>query len=147
MANRRHNPRVAKSMRCYTIVEAAELYGVHRQTVRNWLADGLSALDAGRPILVHGSELNRFHKARRHAGKQSCGPGELFCLGCRSPRRPALDMVEYAPITQSVGTLSAICPTCERVMTQKVNGARLALFSPEVDASSRPAPKPLKKSP
>lgn len=132
MGKRRHNPRVAKSLRCYSIIEVAELYGVHRQTVRHWLNNGLSPLDGGRPILIHGSELNRFHNARRNGGKLTCGPGELFCLGCRKPRRPAFDMADFVPITESIGTLSAICPTCGRMMTQKVNAERLARFSSEL---------------
>lgn len=147
MANRRHNPRIAKTMRCYTIFEAADLYGVHRQTIRNWLADGLSALDTHRPILIHGKELNRFHQARRLVEKQSCGPGEMFCLGCRGPRRPALGMVEYTPIRPNLGTVSAICPTCENVITQKVNSARYAQFIAEPAEAAEPAPPPLKKSP
>jgi predicted transcriptional regulator len=147
MAIRRHNPRLAKSMRCYTIVEAADLYGVHRQTVRNWLADGLAALDGLRPVLIHGSELNRFHRSRRMERKQRCGPGELFCLACRAPRRPALGMVEFTPTKVNVGTLSAICPTCECVMTQKVNPIRLALFQSSPAPLIEPRPAPLEKSP
>ena len=135
MAKRRHIPRVAKSLRCYTIIEAADLYGVHRKTVRHWLNTGLSPLDAGRPILIHGRELNRFHGARRSSGKKNCGPGELFCLGCRRPRQPALDMVDFVPLRESIGTLSAICPTCGSMMTQKVNAERLARFSSELALS------------
>ncbi len=146
MVNRRHNPRLAKSLRCYTVAEVAELYGVHRQTVRNWLANGLDAVDAGRPILIHGAALNRFQRLRRDAEKQTCGPAELFCLGCRTPRRPAFDMAEYVPMTDKVGTLSAICPVCEGMMTQRVNAERLACFSAELDVTVRPAPEPLEES-
>jgi len=129
MAIRRHNPRRAKSLRCYTIAETADLYDVHRQTVRNWLANGLEAIDAGRPILIHGRHLNLFHNARRLASKSKCGLGEVYCLSCREPRRPAGDMAEYTPLTDKVGTLSAICPECENMMTQRVNSEGLARFS------------------
>lgn len=146
MAQRRHNPRVAKSLRCYSIAETADLYGVHHQTVRNWLANGLHPIDAGRPILIHGGELNRFHGERRLAGKQICGPGELFCLGCRAARRPAGDVADYVPLTEKVGALSAICPVCTRMMGQRVNVRRLACFTAEVEVTVRYGPKPLVKS-
>lgn len=143
MAKRRHNPRTAKSLRCYTIAQTAELYGVHRQTVRNWLANGLSPIDAGRPILIHGTVLNAFHNERRVAGKQSCGPGELYCLGCRAPRRPAGDVADYVCLNDKVGAISAICPACSRTMGQRVNAQRLACFEAEIEVTIRPAPEPL----
>ena len=143
MAKRRHNPRQAKSLRCYTISETADLYGVHRQTVRNWIGNGLPPVDAGRPILIHGTSLNRFHKVRRKSEKLSCGPGELFCLGCRAPRKPAGNMADFARMTDKVGTLSAICHVCEGMMGQRVNVQRLAAFPADIVVTIRPAPKPL----
>ena len=146
MRNRRHNPRRAKSLLCYSLAQAAELYGVHRQTVRNWLANGLDPIDQGRPILIHGTALNRFHAERRAASKRQCGPGEIYCLGCRAPRRPAADMADFVALSDKVGTISAICPSCGRIMTQRVNANRLARFSAELDVAIRPAPEPIKKS-
>lgn len=138
---------MAKSLRCYTIADAAVLYGVHRQTVRNWLANGLSPIDSGRPILIHGTALNQFHKERRETSKQVCGEGELWCLGCREPRRPAAGMADFVPMTDKIGMLSAICPVCEGMMNQRVNARRLAFFSAEVGVTVRPAPEPLDESP
>ncbi|UDL87214.1 helix-turn-helix domain-containing protein [Mesorhizobium sp. PAMC28654] len=146
MANRRHNPRLAKSLRCFTIVETAELYGVHRNTVRHWLADGLKPLDARKPVLIHGTALNRFHADRRGSAKRVCGPDEMYCLPCRAPRRPASDMADYSQLTASVGTLVAICPACDRMMAQRVNAARLKQFSTEIDVTIRPGPEPIEGS-
>lgn len=146
MSNRRQNPRLAKSLYSYTIIEAAELYGVHRNTVRHWLANGLTPLDAMKPVMIHGSELNRFHKARRLADARHCGTGEVYCLGCREPRRPAGDVADYTPLNEKIGTLSAICPVCERIMTQRVNAERLAQFEAEMEVTVRPVPEPIKRS-
>jgi hypothetical protein len=143
---RRQSPRLAKSLRCYTIAETASLYSVHRQTVRQWLRNGLRPIDFGRPTLIHGRELNRFQKVRAESRKQRCGPCEVFCLGCRAPRRPALDMADFVPAMANVGMLSAVCPVCGRLMTQKVNTARLALFQAVIDVRIRPAHEPIKQS-
>ena len=146
MASRRHNPRLAKSLHNFTIAEAAELYGVHRNTVRHWLREGLKPLDARKPVLIHGSALNQFHTDRRGSLKRACGPDQIYCLKCRAPRRPALDMADYTQLTPSLGALAAICPVCDRIMTQRVNAARLARFSEEIAVRIRPAPGPIKKS-
>jgi hypothetical protein len=146
MASRRQNPRLARSHLSYTIADAADLYGVHRQTVRNWLANGLEPLDGRKPTMIHGPALNRFHKARREVAQHRCGPGEVFCLGCRAPRRPAGAIADFTPMIEKVGTLSAICPVCGRLMTQRVNAARLAQFSIDVVVAVRPAPEPIKES-
>ena len=44
----RPNPRLAKIHRSYTVDEIATLYGVHRNTVRAWIARGLATVDQRR---------------------------------------------------------------------------------------------------
>jgi hypothetical protein len=146
MAMRRHNPRRAKMHFSYTIAAVADLYGVHRQTVRHWLGNGLQTNDGGKPVLIHGSELNRFHAARRKAGKHPCGPGELYCLGCKAPRRPAGSIADFTPSAGTGGTVAGICPNCERMMSQRVNASRLALLQAELDVAFRPAREPIEES-
>ena len=143
MASRRHNPKRAKSLHSFTIAEAADLYSVHRNTVRHWLVEGLEPIDARKPVLIHGSSLNRFHASRRQSVKQTCGPFELFCLGCRAPRRPASDIADYTPLTAMVGALEAICPVCDRIMNQRVNAARLERLSREIEVTVRLAREPI----
>ena len=146
MASRRHNPRRAQSHFSYTVYEVAELYEVSRPTVRHWLANGLTPNDGSRPFLIHGNELNRFHASRRAAKKNPCGPGELYCLGCKAPRRPAESMADYTPGATAGGTVKGICPVCEGMMTQRVNAARLARFQAELDVTTRPPPEPIGES-
>ncbi len=143
MASRRHNPRRAKTHFSYTTNEVAELYGVHLQTVRHWLASGLTPNNRNKPLLIHGTELNRFHAVRRTALKRPCGPGELYCFGCKAPRRPAGSMADYIPGAGSAGTVKGICPTCDRMMSQRVNADRLARFVAELDVTARPPPEPI----
>lgn len=147
MAGRRINPNAAKGLLCYSIAETATLYGVHRNTVRNWLDEGLLPIDDRRPILIHGSELKRFHRQRRDNQRTVCGPGEIYCLRCRKPRRPAGGMAEYRPTSDKLGTIIAICEECENLIAQRVNTSRLADFKRLIDVSSPPAHKSIDESP
>ena len=137
MRRRYPNPRLAKSLLCYDVATIARLYGCHRNTVRNWFKHGLTPIDERRPVLVRGDALNAFHAARRASAKRPCGSGELYCIGCRKPQRPAGDMADYTPLNDKIGTVSAICPDCDRIMSQRVNAERLALFRERIAVTDR----------
>lgn len=122
---RNFNPRLAKIHRSYTVEEVARLFTVHKQTVRNWINAGLPTLASKRPILIHGSDLREFHDARRKKQKQWCRPGELFCLKCRAPRRPAGAMLDYLPINLVSGNFRGICPTCDGFIHRRVGLAQI----------------------
>jgi excisionase family DNA binding protein len=89
----------------YDVTEVAALLGVHKLTVRRWIAAGLQTTDVRRPLLVRGADLSAFLKARQPV-KQSCQPGEFFCLSCRAPKRPAGDMADYLPRTPCFNAIS-----------------------------------------
>lgn len=127
MSNRkRHpNPGLAKIHRNYTVEEVASLYGVHRNTVREWLKRGLPTSDDRRPMLILGADLVAFLKARRAKNKRACQPGEIYCVRCRVPRAPAGGMADYLPVTETLGNLIGICSTCETIIYRRVNLARL----------------------
>lgn len=121
----RPNPRLAKIHRSYTVDEIAKLFGVHRNTVRAWIARGLPTVDERRPVLVLGSHLATFLQARRSANKQPCGPGEIYCLRCREPRAPANGEVRYHPLTTTQGNLVGLCGCCGAGLNRRVNVAKL----------------------
>lgn len=110
MAN--YNPRLAKINRSYTVPEIAALYEIHKNTVSNWLKQGLEDCGAGRPRLILGSALRRFLEDKRQKNKRPCKPGQIYCMGCRTPADPykneaILEITEY-------GRASIIgqCPMC-----------------------------------
>ena len=86
MGCRRPNPRLVKVHRNYSVEEIARLFRLHKNTVRNWLRQGLTLVDERRPLLILGRELSRFLQERRQNAKQVCGPGRLFCVACRAPK-------------------------------------------------------------
>lgn len=133
MPGKRLNPRLAKIHRTYTIEEAARLYGVHRQTVRNWIKAGLAALTSKKPHLILGNELRTFLAGRRK--RTPCGPGRLYCLRCREPRNPAGDMLDYLPITLVSGNLRGICSICDALMHRRVSLAKVDAVRGQAEVS------------
>jgi hypothetical protein len=146
MAKRNPNHRLVKIHRNYTVEEIAKLFGIHKNTVRRWVKDGLATIDDKRPMLILGHELAAFLQARRAKNKRACKPGELYCVRCRAPKPPAGDMAEYSPITEKFGNLIAICPDCDAIMNRRVSLARIGEFHGKVDISYPEAQRHLIKS-
>lgn len=125
MGKRYPNHRLVKIHRSYKVEEAARLLDKHKNTVRNWIKDGLATIDDKRPMLILGHDLVEFIKKRRAKNKQTCKPGELYCVRCRIPKFPAGDMADYVPVTEKFGNLIAICPDCDSIMNRRVSLARI----------------------
>lgn len=150
MSKRHPNPRLAKIHRNYTVEEVAGVFGMHRNTVRTWVRQGLPTIDNERPMLIHGSDLVAFLRARRLTSKTPCMPGEIYCVRCRAPRSPAGDMADYEPLTATMGNLIGICPACEILIYRRVSLARIREVRggldirfpepmPRIDESTRPS--------
>lgn len=122
---RRPDYRRVKIHRSYTVDEAARTLGVHKQTVRAWIANGLPTIDERRPIMIQGQALFNFlHDARRKA-KRPCAMDEIYCVKCRAPKVPAGRMVDYLPQTDKYGNLLGICPGCDTMIPKRVSRAKL----------------------
>jgi excisionase family DNA binding protein len=117
---RRYNLRRVKIHRTYTPAEIGKLLGVHKLTVGRWIGSGLPLIERRRPYLIHGADLREFLAARQPR-KQPLQPGEIYCLGCRAPRRPAGDMADLILHTQTMGTLVGICPVCDRYLYRAIS--------------------------
>jgi hypothetical protein len=124
-SRRRPDHRRVKLHRSYSIDEVARLFGMHKNTVRGWIGQGLPLLDRGRPQLIHGTDLIGFLKRRRARNRRPCGPGQIYCVKCRSPQAPAGDVADYAARTRGTGDLIGLCPTCETLIYRRVSLQRL----------------------
>src|SRR5262249_39023615 len=125
MGKRHPNPRLVKIHRSYSVEQIALLLGIHKNTVRHWLKNGLTPIDDHRPTLVLGRELVRFLTERRTCAKQPTGQGRIYCLPCRAPKVPAGNYVECVLSNGTTGSLSGICPDCDRMMYRRVNVQKL----------------------
>jgi hypothetical protein len=97
----------------------------------------------GRRVKIHHSytisaaaEVLGVHK---HTVSRWIRPGEFYCLSCRAPRRPALDIAEYRPRTASRGLLCGICPTCDRLIYRAVQRASIEQMRGGLDITFPPA--------
>ena len=133
MSKRHPNPRLAKIHRNYTVEEVAGVFGVHRNTVREWVKQGLPTNDGRHPMLILGGDLVAFLRARRVKNKRTCQQGEMYCVRCRAPRAPAGDMADYLPVTAMLGNLIGMCPACEAMMYRRVSLARLGEVRGKLD--------------
>jgi hypothetical protein len=142
MGYRHPNPRLVKVHRNYSVEDIARLFDIHKNTVRNWFKQGLATIDDRRPTLILGRELSRFLHERRQKGKQSCGPGRLYCIGCRAPKVPAGNMADCTPTGVRAGNLCGICPDCNRLIYRRVNLAKIDAVRGDLEITfTQPRPR------
>jgi hypothetical protein len=115
------------------VEEITRLFGLHKNTVRQWLKQGLATIDERRPKLVLGSSLLRFLYGRRQKGKQPCGPGRIYCIACRAPKAPAGKMAECISTGPRSGNLRGICPDCDRLIYRRVNLTKIDAMRGELE--------------
>lgn len=132
MPTGRSNGRAAKLNRSYEVAELAELFGVHKNTVREWQRQGLQPIDDRRPALFNGGTIRQFLKDRQAARKRPCPPGTLYCCRCRKPQPPALSMVDYVARNDRTGEATALCEVCGCVMNRSISLAQISMAFPHM---------------
>jgi hypothetical protein len=138
LLNRANWQRV-KLHRTYTVPELAKCCGVHKNTIRNWMANGLEPIGSGRPILFDGATVRAFLAKHKASRKRPCPPGTFYCFRCREPRRPALGMVEMIAGNAQTGNLQALCGECDTLMHRRVQLAAIPDVMPKLDVQIREA--------
>jgi hypothetical protein len=140
VSKRHPNYRLVKTHRSYTVGEIALLFRRHKNTVRNWTREGLEPIDDQRPAVFDGKTLATFLQSRRARGKRPCAAGQIYCVACRAPQKPALDMADYLPVTATSGNLRGLCPACGRLMHRRVSKVRLSTIAGKLQIRFTDAP-------
>jgi len=130
MPARKVNPYRIKVHRSYTVGELAACCRVHKNTVRQWQASGLSTVGPFKPYLFQGAQARAFLLQRNASRKRPSPPGMLYCMSCHEPRRPALDKAEYIPRRATNGNLRARCESCGTMMHRCTRKADLPRILP-----------------
>ena len=118
-------PRKLNVHRTYYVDEVARACNVHRQTVRNWIKNGLVVLANARPTLISGGALLAYLTERRTKAKRPCGPGQLYCFRCRVPMPPTAGTLLFQQASPTSGSLRAPCAECGTMMNRCVRMADL----------------------
>lgn len=129
-----------KTLRNYTIQEAAAVAAVSDRTIRAWIKQGLPAMVDERPTLVRGDALVAFIKGRRKARKTPMGQDQFYCLKCRAARKPAGLLVD-CKLEDQRARLSAICEVCDTIMHKPIAQERVAALSAVFDLKLSGGPK------
>jgi len=133
-------PNRIKTHRIYTVWEAAEVLGKHRQTIIRWIKDkGLIADTSQRPWLIKGSDLKSFLGHRRQKVKCKLALHHLYCLGCKAPQEPAGKFADYTQLTSSTGMLSALCPVCGCIINKVIRRADLEAIRAKIEITIQQA--------
>lgn len=125
---RLHRSNKAKSHWIYNLRSIRELYGVSRNTPLNWIKQGLIPVDDQRPIVFRGDELNRFHKGRCERARCPLAPYELYCLGCKRPKKPLHGQIEFISFRGRSGQVTGICPDCSSAIFRFVTQSSIDVF-------------------
>ena len=132
--------RKTKTHRPYTPYEAAQVLGVHRQTVIRWVNDhGLTADTSSKPWLIEGRDLRTFHGERQARRKCRLALHTFYCFRCRDGRTAAAKMADYVQQTTTGGMLTAICDTCGTLMNKAVKRSDLEAIRAKLEVTIQTA--------
>lgn len=125
MPKRRIDLRRVKIHRPYTVEEAAKVLGTHKNTVRQWIKQGLPTAGERRPTLLRGTEIRAFLENRKASRKHRLSPGEFYCLKCRAPKPSYGSVADYVPTSSVLGNLKGLCPDCATIMNRRTSLGKL----------------------
>lgn len=120
--------RILRSARSYTIMEVADVLGITTGTVRGWVRSGLPAMIARRPYLILGSELRDFLDSRRRKSKVALQDDELYCLRCKTARKPLGLMVDVHDQSVNMLRLKGLCEVCGGVCNRMISRTQISHF-------------------
>jgi hypothetical protein len=133
MANRRISTRRVKSLLTYTVAQAARAVDVHEHTVRNWLDEGLETIGGNGRSLIFGAAIIEFVDKRRISRKRPCGVGEIYCVKCHAPKKPAHHMADLIQEKARVGRLEGLCPNCGTLICRRVSLSNIEAVMGDLD--------------
>ena len=118
---RKYYTNLVKNTICYTTEDIAELFNLHKCTVRHWLKICLIKIDKRKPYMVHGTDLIHFIKSQKEKKSFICKFDELPCFRCRKPRKPKRGEVILQIQNSKKGLLKGNCNACGSKMNKAVS--------------------------
>lgn len=104
----------------YDIEDICTLFndlGLHPQTVRKWIKDGLPTVDTGKPILIYGNNLIEWLKKRNYSNKCSTELNQMFCMKCQDARQVFQRQISIDQNGRFL-KVKGICRNCKTIMNK-----------------------------
>lgn len=134
------SPNLVKTHYVYSVWEAGQALGRHRQTIVRWIKDkGLIADRSKVPWLIEGKDLKQFLGQQRAKCKTKLALHNLLCLGCKTPQEPDGKFAEYTQVSPTTGMLKALCPSCGNVINKVVRRTDLEAIRAKIEVSVQQA--------
>lgn len=134
------SPNRIKTHYVYTVWEAAQALGRHRQTIIRWIKhDSLVADRSKVPWLIQGKDLKTFLGHRRAKSKTKLALHHLFCFGCKTPQEPDGKFAEYTQATPTTGMLKAFCPACSCILNKVIRRSDLEAIRAKIEVTVQQA--------
>lgn len=89
--------------------------GLHPQTIRKWIKNGLNTTDAGKPALVYGQDLIAYLKKNNNANKCKTAFVHLYCMKCQDARPVFRNQISVEQKSQFLKVQGA-CRGCKKPM-------------------------------
>ncbi|MBL4616924.1 MAG: helix-turn-helix domain-containing protein [Robiginitomaculum sp.] len=118
---RKYDYRRVKANRPYTVETLAELYGVKRTTVRDWIKKhGLAnaIIDEKRPMLLKGVLIRLWMKDWQARRKSTCGEREIYCVACQRPQKIKPGTFRIHTSNTEKITVQGVCYGCNRTLNR-----------------------------
>ena len=109
-----------KKHHVYGTEELMTLYDVSRNTVSNWVKDGLRKSDSGVPSIFNGAEVKRFHEERRASSTVELRLGQFKCFSCKGRVFPDPETVSCDVANSGKVSIWARCPDCGGALSKRV---------------------------
>lgn len=131
---RKFNLNHIKKNYSYSILEICESFGKHKNTIYNWIDDGLKTLGNQKPILIHGSDLKEYLHKKYHTKKSiRQSENEIFCCKCQKYQKPFGNLIDVFLYTKNRGNLQGICEVCDTKIYQTFGVRKLGLIEKTFD--------------
>lgn len=123
---KRLNPKKVRFVLTYTVPELAFALGITEPTVRAMINRGMPAMTSVKPTLVLGADAREFIERENAIAKKPLKDDELFCLSCKTPRRPLGMLVDVIKPNSAPFRIVGLCEVCAGTCSRTIAKDNLA---------------------
>lgn len=105
----------------YSGEKVMDLFDVNRNTISNWIGQGLIPSDQRIPYVFRGAELRRFLEARHLKNHAVLRRGQFKCVRCKARVFPLPETISLVAEKGLIAWVSGVCPECQAPLSKIVN--------------------------